>query len=48
VCLAKSQNKHNRIYAVAEPLSKEFCDAIENKEIQARDDPKELYKKLVE
>lgn len=48
MCLAKSQNKHNRLYAIAEPLSNEFCDAIDNKDISARDDPKELYKKLVD
>jgi elongation factor 2 len=48
VCLAKSQNKHNRLYAVAEPLSEEFCAALDNKEFSARDDKKELQKKLVE
>merc|ERR1712066_52311 len=28
-CLAKSPNKHNRIYLVAEPMSDELCAAIE-------------------
>merc|ERR1719207_159637 len=29
-CLAKSPNKHNRIYLVAEPMTDEFCKDIEN------------------
>merc|ERR1719191_1297973 len=29
-CLAKSQNKHNRIYLVAEPMSDELCQDIED------------------
>lgn len=48
VCLAKSQNKHNRIYAIAEPLGEEFCKAVDFKNITPKDDPKELGKKLVE
>jgi elongation factor 2 len=48
VCLSKSQNKHNRLYMSAEPLGEEFCNAIDNKEISARDDPKELAKALAE
>jgi len=31
VCLSKSQNKHNRLYAVAEPLEEVFCRAIDDK-----------------
>jgi len=51
VCLAKSQNNHNRLYAVAEPLSDKFCVALENKEIDiasAGKESKELMKTLVE
>lgn len=40
VCLSKSQNKHNRLYAVAEPLGEEFCKAVDDKEFSARDDQK--------
>merc|ERR1712194_32941 len=29
-CLAKSPNKHNRIYLIAEPMSDELCMAIED------------------
>merc|ERR1712039_795065 len=29
-CLAKSPNKHNRIYLVAEPMDDELCNAIED------------------
>jgi elongation factor 2 len=46
--LSKSQNRHNRLYAVAEPLGEEFCKAIDEKVISGRDDPKELSKVLVE
>jgi elongation factor 2 len=48
VCLAKSPNKHNRLYVIASPLDNELANAIENKDIKPRDDPKELSKKLVE
>jgi elongation factor 2 len=48
ICLSKSQNKHNRIYAVAEPLSDELCKAIDDKEITSRDEPKELSKRLAD
>merc|ERR1712086_424519 len=29
-CLAKSPNKHNRLYLVAEPMDDDMCKAIEN------------------
>merc|ERR1712238_542103 len=29
ICLAKSPNKHNRIYLTAEPMSDELCNSIE-------------------
>ena len=38
VCMAKSQNKHNRVYAVAEPLDEQFNAAIENKEFAIHGD----------
>lgn len=38
VALSKSQNKHNRIYLKAEPLSDEVTSAIEAGKISARDD----------
>ena len=46
VCLAKSANKHNRLYCVASPLSEELVTAIENKDINPRNDAKELGKTL--
>eukprot|EP01084_Bolivina_argentea_P250974 420731_1 len=33
ICVAKSPNKHNRIYMYAEPLEETFIDAIEKNEI---------------
>lgn len=48
-CLAKSQNKHNRLYARAEPLASELCEAIEDKTISfLKDDNKEFAKQLVD
>ena len=38
--LSKSQNKHNRLYAVALPLEEETTKAIEEGKISARDDYK--------
>jgi len=38
VCLAKSANKHNRLYAICEPLGEELCKAIENGDISIKDD----------
>jgi len=40
-CLAKSPNKHNRIYLVAEPLQEELSRLIENGKAGPRADPKE-------
>lgn len=37
-CLSKSPNKHNRLYATAEPLKDELCDDIEEGKCNARDD----------
>lgn len=38
--MAKSANKHNRLYFEACPLSKELLDAIELKEITDDQEPK--------
>ncbi|KAI0639536.1 eukaryotic translation elongation factor 2 [Trametes polyzona] len=40
VALSKSQNKHNRLYAKAQPIDEELTLAIENGKINARDDYK--------
>ena len=40
MCLAKSTNKHNRIYAKASPLEEELVTAIEDEEIGPLMDPK--------
>lgn len=43
VCLAKSQNAHNRVYAVAEPLGEKFCLDLENRVFSAKDEQKKLH-----
>ena len=47
-CLAKSANKHNRIYMKACPLGDDLSTAIEEEKIAPRQDPKERKKELVE
>merc|ERR1711972_164044 len=47
-CLAKSPNKHNRIYLVAEPLDEELSCAIEEGKAGPKADPKERSKLLKE
>jgi len=39
-CLSKSPNKHNRVFAVAEPLGDELADAIEAETITPKQEPK--------
>lgn len=39
-CLAKSANKHNRLFVEAEGLGAELSNAIESGEVKADDDPK--------
>jgi elongation factor 2 len=46
ICLSKSANKHNRLWASAEPLGEALCMAIEKGDISSRDEPKELTTKL--
>lgn len=48
ICLAKSSNKHNRIYLTAEPLSEHFCNDIEEKKIFLNQDLKERSRYLVD
>ena len=47
LCLTKSQNKHNRIYAYGEPLSEALQEAIEKNEVTPDDDIKIRANKLV-
>jgi len=47
-CLAKSPNKHNRIYLVAEPLADEVSNDIEAGKLGPKADPKERVKLLRE
>jgi elongation factor 2 len=47
-CLAKSPNKHNRIYLVAEPMSNELCNAIESGKAGPKAEMKERSKFLRE
>jgi len=47
-CLAKSPNKHNRIYLKAEPMADELSDAIEAGKAGPKADPKERAKLLRE
>merc|ERR1712127_490077 len=43
-CLAKSPNKHNRIYLTAEPMSDELCMAIEDGKLGPKAEAKERAK----
>jgi len=47
-CLAKSANKHNRIYMKAVPLGDELAQAIEDEKITAKMDVKLRKKELVD
>merc|ERR1719362_1023900 len=47
-CVAKSPNKHNRLYMYADPLSMDLCKLIEDGEIKATDDPKPRARKLAD
>merc|ERR1719386_381984 len=46
VCLAKSPNKHNRLYVIAEPVGEPLCQAIENQKIWPTQDMKKRAKIL--
>jgi elongation factor 2 len=45
-CLAKSPNKHNRLYVVAEPMTDEVCNAIEEGPLGPKAEAKERAKLL--
>jgi len=47
-CVAKSANKHNRVYFVAEPLDEKMCQAVDSDEIKANEDPKARARKLAD
>jgi len=46
VCLAKSANKHNRLYVTAEPLADELTDLVDAGKLGPKDDAKERQKTL--
>jgi elongation factor 2 len=48
VCLAKSANKHNRLFCTAQPLTEGIPDLIEKGELGPKDDPKLRAKRLHE
>merc|ERR1712070_1285103 len=48
ICLAKSPNKHNRIYLVAKPIEEELSKGIEDGKLGPKADPKERSKALRE
>merc|ERR1712232_12692 len=47
-CLAKSANKHNRLFLEAEPLSPELCIAIEDGAVSTQADAKTLGRQLAD
>jgi len=47
-CLSKSPNKHNRIYMTSEPLSEEFCKAMDDGELKPDEEMKTRAKKMSE
>mmetsp|Transcript_14259 Transcript_14259/g.34374 ORF Transcript_14259/g.34374 Transcript_14259/m.34374 type:complete len:855 (+) Transcript_14259:559-3123(+) len=47
-CLAKSANKHNRLFLEAEPLGAELCKAIDDGDVRPGIDPKVQGRKLAD
>jgi len=47
-CLAKSPNKHNKLFVIAEPLHENLTNDIENSVIRANDDIKVLSRHLID
>jgi len=47
-CLAKSPNKHNKLYLVAEPLKEELTNDIENNIVRSNDDIKITARALID
>merc|ERR1719438_167335 len=48
ICLAKSANKHNRLFVTAGTISSELCIAIDEKEIKAGADQKVQGRKMAD
>jgi elongation factor 2 len=48
ICLAKSSNHHNRLFAIAEPLPDDLVQALEDKVVHDRLEKKELVNKLAD
>lgn len=48
LCMAKSPNKHNRVYAKAQPLQDGLADDIDNGKCSGKDEPKARAKFLSE
>ena len=46
MCMAKSPNKHNRVYAKGDCLEEGLSDAIEDNKVTFKDDPKQRSKYL--
>jgi elongation factor 2 len=46
--MAKSQNKHNRIYVIVEPMDEKFVEEIDNKNTRASDDLKVISRLLID
>jgi len=46
--MAKSPNKHNRIYFIAESLDEKFIEEIDNKNTRASDDLKVTSRLLID
>jgi len=47
-CLAKSANKHNRLFLEAEPMSSELCVAIDDGIVNPMDDSKTMGRQLAD
>lgn len=48
VCLSKSMNKHNRIFARAHPLGEDFSIAVDEGKIDPKEDPKNRARELAD
>ena len=48
ICMAKSPNKHNRLYVIAEPLDEKLVEEIDNGSIKANDDMKITSRLLID
>ena len=48
ICMAKSPNKHNRLYVIAEPLEEDLVKEMENGNIAPSEDPKKISRTLID